>query len=464
GQFLDHDIDETPAADPEESFDIDVPAGDPHFDPNTTGQVVIPLNRSAFDEEESGPRQQINAITAFIDASNVYGSDDARATALRTLDGSGMLKTTTSLHGPLLPFNEAGLHNAPSDDPSFYLAGDVRANEQIALLAMHTLFVREHNYWARSLKRKDPSLSGEDLYEMARVIVGAEMQAITYREFLPVLLGPRALRPYRGYQSDVNAGIANVFTTAAFRVGHTMLPEEILRLDRSESPIPAGNLVLADAFFVPSEVTEHGISPILRGLSLQFAQEIDTLIIDAVRNFLFGPPGAGGFDLASLNLQRGRDHGLPSYNEVRASYGLPAIASLETFPASPDVQEQLAAAYDSIDLLDPWIAMLAERHVPGSVVGPTIHAILSDQFARLRDGDRYFYKKLHPQLVDLVEKQTLSVILQRNTRIGNEISSNVFLVPDGMKPRKPTAKPKPRSFGRPSPTRGGGEREGRPQR
>ena len=151
-----------------------------------------------------------------VDASNVYGSSASRTMALRTLDGSGRLETSI---GDLLPLNEAGLPNAPSDAPRFFLAGDIRANEQVGLTAMHTVFVREHNFWADSIRRAEPRLSGDEVFEYARAMVAAEIQAITYREFLPLLLGRRALPPYRGYDPAVNAGIANEFATAfAMRV------------------------------------------------------------------------------------------------------------------------------------------------------------------------------------------------------------------------------------------------------
>ena len=66
---------------------------------------------------------------------------------------------------------------------------------------------------------------------------------------------------------------------------------------------------------------EGGIAPVLRGLAAQVQQSVDTQIVPDVRNFLFGPPGAGGLDLASLNIQRGRDHGLSDYNSMREASG-----------------------------------------------------------------------------------------------------------------------------------------------
>ncbi len=173
-----------------------------------------------------------------------------------------------------------------------------------------------------------------------------------------------------------------------------------------------------------------GIEPYLRGMAKQKAQELDNQIVDDVRNFLFGPPGAGGFDLASLNIQRGRDHGLPSYNQTRANYGLPRLTSWNQISSDPDVRTKLSSLYTSPDQVDLWVGGLAEDHVPGALVGPTFHAILKDQFERLRDGDRFWHEGyLPPSVLQNVRDQNLTRILRRNTGIGGEIQNNVWIVP-----------------------------------
>ena len=153
GQFIDHDMDLTPSIDPAEPFDVPVPAGDPFFDPNNTGTQFIELDRS-FYEMINGVREQMNIDTAYIDASQVYGSDEARAQELRRLDGSGKLKTSA---GNLLPYNIHGFPNVPTTDATFFLAGDLRSNEPLGLTAMHTLFVREHNFWADVFHAAQPN-------------------------------------------------------------------------------------------------------------------------------------------------------------------------------------------------------------------------------------------------------------------------------------------------------------------
>ncbi len=430
GQFLDHDIDLTDGADPEEPAPIAIPAGDIWFDPEGTGQREMEFNRSLYVEGSGtstvNPRQQVNEITGWIDASNVYGSDSVRADALRTNDGTGQLATS---EGDFLPFNVDALPNAGGDSDTLFLAGDVRANEQVGLSAMHTLFVREHNRIARDIARRSSRLSGDEVYEQARRIVGAQMQVITYNEFLPLLLGDDALPPYEGYDPDIDARIANSFSTAAFRLGHSLLSPQLLRLDAGGEAIDAGHLPLRSAFFSPGELTETGLEPFLRGLATQACQELDVFLVDDIRNFLFGAPGSDGFDLASLNIQRGRDHGLPSYNDARVAIGLAPVERFVDVSSDPVVQAQLASVYASVDDIDLWVGGLAEDHVRGAMVGPTFRQILVSQFGALRDGDRFWYERMFSgrELRDL-QRTRLSDIIRRNTDIGRELSDDVFRV------------------------------------
>jgi len=310
------------------------------------------------------------------------------------------------------------------------LAGDIRANENVALTAMQTLWVREHNRIADQIAAEDPSLSDEAIYQRARAIVTAEIQAITYNEFLPVLLGPQAIRPYHGYDPSVNPGIANIFSTAAYRFGHSMLPSELLRLNDDGSVIEAGNLSLRSAFFAPQELVDQGIDSVLLGAASQESQEIDTQIVDDVRNFLFGPPGAGGFDLASLNIQRGRDHGLPDYNQTRSDLGLEPVSRFADITSDPEVQAALEQVYGDVDNIDVWVGGLAEDHVPGSSVGKLLQTVLVDQFERIRDGDRFWYQNVFggEQLRDL-EHTRLADVIQRNTDIEG-MQRNAFFAAD----------------------------------
>jgi hypothetical protein len=393
---------------------------------NTAKQVqsvTLPNNGNvevlAVDVTSTTPRQQPNDITAFLDASMVYGSDARTADALRTHSG-GLLKSSPGPDGVIgtaddwLPFNNTtyfpNIHDAatPADptasfkiandahlvpNSQLFMAGDIRANENIELTSLHTLFMREHNRIANALHAQFPSFGDETLYQFARRQVGAEIQAITYNEWIPAVLGPGALPAYTGYKANVNPDIATEFSTALFRVGHSMLGDDVEFIANDGTPVRPG-ISLANAFFNPPQLQQQGISPILKYLASDPSSEIDNSITDPVRNFLFGPPGAGGFDLASLNIQRGRDHGIANYNAVRVAYGLPAIPDgrWDLISSDPTIQAKLQQLYQNVNNIDLWVGALAEDHVPGTSTGPLIRAGLVDQFTRLRDGDSFFYK------------------------------------------------------------------------
>ncbi len=405
GQFVDHDIDLTPTG-TTERLPIPVPTGDPSFDPAGTGTKTIGMSRSTFDPatgtSTANPRQQVNANSAYLDGSMVDGSDATTATSLRTLSG-GRLKTSA---GDMLPTDAAG------ND----LAGDGRVNENPELTSLQTVFLREHNRIAGTIAAADPRLTDEQVYQQARARVVGEIEAITVNEWLPALLG-RGLNPYTGYNPAVDAGIANEFATAGYRSGHSLLVDDIQFLGNDGTSISPG-VALKDAFNNPALVAAHGIDPLLKYLASDPTNEVDTKVVDSVRNFLFGAPGAGGFDLASLNVQRGRDHGLADYNTTRAAYGLPRVTSFAQITADPAMQAKLKQLYGTVDTIDLWVGVLAEDHTPGGSVGPTDRAILVDQFSRLRDGDRFWYQNsFRGPALDALDRTRLTEVIRRNTAL-----------------------------------------------
>jgi peroxidase len=447
GQFLDHDFGLTEGA----AFDgltdsfIPIPKGDPFFDPFGTGTQVMPFHRGLFDPNTgtstSNPRQQINEITGYIDGSNIYGSDTQRGAFLRTLSG-GRLKVTRTTVGDLAPFNDgtqgnAGSPERPDLSTSLFVAGDIRINEQPTLACMHILFIREHNFQAARIAAANPTFTDEQIFQKARTIVIAELEHIAIDEFVPALFGNAAgIGPYGGYNAGVNAGQSAVFSTAAFRIGHTLLSPFIQRLNADGTSISEGPLALRDAFFsaAPPLVQAHGIEPFLRGVAAQKAQELDNKVIDDVRNFLFGAPGSGGLDLISLNVQRGRDLGLADFNTVRADFGLPRITSFSQITRNSTFAAQLQQLFGTVDNIDPFAGMFAEDHATGFNVGPTLLAVLTNQFKRARDGDRFWYERIFTG-TDLtnIKNTRLSDIIKRNTTITN-IQSNVFFVPGFSQP------------------------------
>lgn len=423
---------------PQEKAAISVPQGDPQFDPTGTGVRSIAFARAEFfpgtGDSESNPRLHPNRVTSFIDASAVYGSDETRARALRMIDGSGRLKTSGD---GLLPTNN--LQNFPSGvlanenkgtfpNDALPVAGDPRAAEFPGLAAVHALFVREHNRKADEVKLANPNWSDELVYQTARRWVSAIIQHITYQEYLPTLLGPAAIPAYTGYNINADPSISTLFSSAAFRIGHSQQAAEILRLDSSGNSLPGGPLALRDAFFNPNPINTDGIDPYLRGLIAQTAEEIDTKVVSDLRNFLFGPPGSGGLDLPSIGIQRGRDMGLPSYVEARAEFGLPSITSFNQISSNPAVVAALQTAYGTVDKVDIWVGGLAETHVTGGSVGPLFAAIMKDQFMRSRSGDRFWYEngQLSSNELAAVRATTFADLIERNSDLSG-LPENVFI-------------------------------------
>lgn len=422
GQFIDHDLSLSLDTGPE-TLNIPVAAGD------TLGVEEIFVSRSQYDPAtgtgENNPRQQVSAITSFVDASMVYGADDERGAFLRA-DG-GKLKLED---GGTLPVNDGSQEGLPADPPGSVVAGDIRASENFALTSLHTLFAREHNRLVDELARTHPEYDAETLYQEAKVMNEALIQHITYDEFLPILLGSDALPAYTGFDPDVDPSVSNLFSTAAFRFGHTLLPSTLSLDGRTEAAGEPASLALRDAFFRPADEFDDGLmTSLLAGLAGDEAQRFDPMIVDDVRNFLIGEAtGALGFDLAALNIQRGRDHGLPKYNEAREALGLERHDDFADVTEDAEVQANLASVYDSVDDIDPWVGGIAEDPVGDALVGELFYTVIRDQFTRARDGDRFFYEgRLDAEELEAVRATNLSDVIARNTD-NADLQDSVFIV------------------------------------
>jgi peroxidase len=398
GQFVDHDLDLEKGGTTTD-ISITVPANDEFLPPGST----IPLTRVAIDPATGvagHPATAINTITGWLDGSQVYGSDAATAASLRTADGH--MKTSAGDNLPIDP--QSGM----------FMAGDVRAQENPDLTALQTLFVREHNYQVDQLHKEHPNWSGDKLYEMAKAITTAEMVNITYSEFLPHLLGEDAIKPYHGYDPTVDARITEEFEGAAYRFGHSIVSDEI----SATSNIGAftSEQTLAESFFEnPATFAATGADGLLRHLSGDLANPLDTHLVDGLRNLLVDPPD--GVDLAAINIQRAHDLGLGTLNQTRVALGLTPYTSFDQVSSDPATAAALEEAYGSVDAIDLWTGGLAEDHVAGSVIGPTFGRIIGDQFTALRDGDQYYFENqgFDRQTLNEIKGTTLSDLIMRDT-------------------------------------------------
>jgi peroxidase len=452
GQFMDHDMDLT--LDNGVSDPILVPLGDPI---GSTNDTPLYFNRVTPDPltglSLANPAQDVNAISSYFDLSQVYGSDVPTDDALRTFVG-GLMKTGPGGLPPLYNSNyftsaqlavinayEGGMADAgPLAESSMFVTGDTRGNENLELTALQTLFLDNHNLIAGELAQANPAWTDEQLFQKARRLNIAEYQSIIYNEWIPAVLGQRALRAYTGYKPGVNAAIDTEFSTVAFRFGHSLLSGNVERQGNDGQEV-ADSVSLAVDFFDPNLLNGQGqpqgidpitglattsIGAVLKGNADGDAQAMDVEAINEVRDLLFNeviPGVGGGQDLIALDTQRGRDMGIPDYNTLRVSLGLPAISRFSQITRNVKVQQELAAAYPGgVNTIDAFEGGLAEDHVTGSDVGPLFQKIMADQFERLRDGDRFFYlnENFTRQELQIFEQgNTLAKIIKANTEITN---------------------------------------------
>lgn len=398
GQFVDHDLD-LANGDGTTAIDITIPADDTTFVPGST----IPLTRVVIDPatgKNGVAAKAIDSVTGWLDGSQVYGSDAATAASLRLADGH--MKTSDGNNLPIVDGN--------------FAAGDTRAQENPSITALQTLFVREHNRQVDLLKAAHPDWTGDQLYNQARAIVGAEIANITYSEFLPHLLGTDAIKTYTGYDSTVDAHITNEFAGAAYRFGHSIVSAKVVKLDELGAVV-GPEQALREVFFEPTSDFEAngGADATLRHLGSDVSQALDVRIVDDLRNFLFAPPD--GIDLAAINIQRGRDLGLGTLNQTRIALGLPAYTSFDQITSDTTAAADLQTAYGSVDAVDLWTGGLAENHVQGAFVGETFRAIIARQFTALRDGDRLWWQNqgFDATTAASIQSTTLSDLILLNT-------------------------------------------------
>ena len=450
GQFIDH----TFAASPEnEEEELLIPrssgedeVGNEFLD--EIGEEGFPFARSerVLVREGDDEERASNALTSATDLVNVYGPSEMRNDELRTFS-NGELKADASSFGDLLPRNPRGFNNAPTpDDPTLFLAGDTRSNEHPVLASLHTLFVREHNSIARELKadRRFRRFGDEDIYQFAKRINEIQFQKIIFEEWLPRFAGI-TLSPYRRHNPNVDVTLSLSFSTAAFRVGHTFVGPQVNFVDAGEiSPNPSKSLSLFDAFFnAVGPITSNGIDGYLRGSILSRAQEVDTQVVDGLRNHLFRdvPELEGALDLISLNLQRGRDHGLPKYNDLREEFFTSRATCFEQISTDASVVNRLQQVYDSPDDVEAFVGLLAEDHLPGSSFGPTMAGLWKAELERLRDGDYFYFRNTasisprirnHPRVRRVLRDRNFEVfrqIILDNTDItAAELPNRMFLV------------------------------------
>ena len=334
------------------------------------------------------------------------------------------LKVRKTRVGDLLPRNPSS--NEPCNRiAGCVLAGDTRVNENTALAAMHTVWVRLHNVYAKIIDtlgkvkpKKFPTIASKKrnrnkiIFEEARKIVIAILQRIFYDEWLPKIV---AVPAYKGYKPRVRAEIKQGFATAAFRFGHTLVRNNFERVNSDYTRSRDGPLSVRASFNNNRPINRRGIEPIMQGLfgNKVQAEDFDNTFSRSIGKTLFIRPRQEGFqNLLALNIQRGRDHGLQSYNEYRKLCGIPDASSKGSNPFSifrntitnPEILKDLKTTYRTPNNhIDFFAGGISETNDGPKLLGRTFGCILSRTFRALRDGDRFYYE--NKKVVSLVQQR-----------------------------------------------------------
>ncbi|XP_069998582.1 salivary peroxidase/catechol oxidase-like [Penaeus vannamei] len=428
GQFLDHDLDFSPLHKNADGMDIPccsdalngdasllhpecapiaIPADDPFYGPFK--QTCMEFVRSVGDSGcVWGPREQLNEKTSYLDGSAIYGIEESMVDSLREFK-DGLLKFQLTKEGEELIPPNTDMTNAcnkqeKADMGQFcFTSGDRRVNEQPLLVLLHVMWARHHNQLAAALKELNPRWDDEKLFQGARRILGAQLQHVTFNEYVAAIFGKKFSKkfkflPLKGkartkiYDQTVSAAISDLFSAAAFRFGHSQISGSMERMDK------AGDVScteMSSVFMNPFVVYSKGaVTQLMRGEVAQNAAEVDPFFTPQVAGKLFRGDAPFGMDLVAINIQRGRDHGLAPYTRVRMACGLPLVRKFKHLRRGMDkgVVKSLKKVYKHVDDIGLFVGGLAETPIKGGLVGPTFACILADQFLRLKVGDRYWYE------------------------------------------------------------------------
>jgi len=470
---------------------------DPYY--SRHGRTCMAMTRSKIAPDincamDSNGQQQ-NGLTDWLDNGNIYGNSDDVSKGLREFK-DGLLKTSKD-HNMLPKCSETQqvfdikghcIAICPSKDDGkekspCFAAGDHRVNEHHGLVSIHTLWMREHNRVAKELKKSHSRWNDEKLFQEARRIVIAEYQHIIYNEWLPVILGKDYMNRFgistlsSGYSNayfgegakteQFDPRVSNEFATAAFRFGHSLIPPNYKRFSQSSrqsNSRESGEFSQRKAFFTPADFrTDNNhkgdkdmLNELLLGLSKQKGENSDNIFAEDIQNHLFErntDPNPGkiserkkeegtGTDLVAINIQRGRDHGIPGYNRYREECGLGRAEKFSDFgkEMTPENWKKLEKAYKHVDDVDLFAGGFMEQAGAGcsgrscGILGPVFKCIVGDTFMRLRYGDRYFYdldqdkhKFALPELNE-IRKTSLARILCDNAGLF-KMQPRAFILP-----------------------------------
>jgi hypothetical protein len=362
------------------------------------------INRTNHTIDQHDRRQQINYATPRIDGSHLYGTTPEMAMSIRMNDGTGRLRVDTSTFPAL---NDRDF--MPYDGNVFFSVDDRVLEGNAVIASLYQLFIREHNYWAVRLKTEDPTYNENYLYEMAKHIIIGELQAVTYNEALPALLG-REMLPYCYAGTQHPTRVYNEWAVGVAPTFDTLVDTTLSLRD------PSNNFYLPPTTPWPITATSlwhTGITSILLGAAWQPAQHKDI--------FLNGD--------MSQALERARDHQSPTYQALYKHTLGHTPRSCQNFILNEMLCDVLDSLYPDGQYMDLVVALLAEKPYGDSVYGHLGTSLMVHQFDTIKNRDPYFYTSnnaIQNQRAEILHTR-LSKIIRRNVASSSFFKNNVFI-------------------------------------
>ncbi|VUD47711.1 hypothetical protein TDB9533_01082 [Thalassocella blandensis] len=467
-QFMVHDwFDHGPRTD-DDPILVPLPENDPLGSGNLTIRRTQP-DPTRSEADDHLPQTFRNYNTHWWDGSQIYGSDKNTNTQLRAfVDGKLKVNADNTL---------------PTDYLSGKPITGFNENWWLGLSMMHRLFVLEHNAIADMLKQKYPAKNDQWLYDHARLINAALMAKIHTVEWTPAILdnpvtwramynnwwgvgGDRASRNH--FQDELDMAVENLGLIGDL-LDSVGIENDLGEMDAGYIEHSLGGLVGARTpanYGVPYTLTEEFVAvyrmhPLLRDnidvydigsniVSTRYPlQETRDGDAEDVLNdegadrlwYSFGitHPGAltlnnypdfmrslsiplvGDIDMATIDIIRDRERGIPRYNEFRRQIGLVPITQFEDLTSDPTLLQKLKTLYNNdVELIDTLVGQLAEETRPeGFGFGETAFQIFIVNASRRLMTDRFFTSDYRPEIytaegIDWVEDNTMVDVIKRH--------------------------------------------------
>jgi hypothetical protein len=430
-QFEVHDWLSHGKNEPEDPWLIELAADDPW------PEHPMRIHRTRRDPsgDPGRPATFVTDDTHWWDGSQVYGRKPAFADGLRTRS-RGKLR-----------IDEVGL--SPADlDAHIDLTG-VAGNFWVGLALLHSLFMREHNAICDHLHARHPELSDQALYERARLVNAALMAKIHTVEWTTAIIAnPTTIRAMRANwwgiegprldrllgrltSSEVLRGIPGTPTdhhgvpyslteefVGVYRM-HPLVPDEFsFRSLADDRELQARTLPEIGALEVRRRLSEVAMDDLFYSFGTSHPGAIS---LHNYPRYLqhFDRPDGSLIDLASTDILRSRERGVPRYNEFRRLFRLKPAATFEELTGDAAEAERLRRVYGDVERVDLTIGLYAEPKPKGFGFSDTAFRVFILMASRRLESDRFFTRDYRPEVytqagLDWVEGQSMRTVLLRH--------------------------------------------------